>query len=575
VPGGDIGELNMDRFDLGAHSRPVSTASPEAQKWFDLGLNWCFGFNQEEGVKCFRKALECDPDCMMAHWGIAYGAGPFYNLPWRDFGREEADTVTALAFSHIGLARGLFDLATPVEQYLVEALSRRFQKPHAVPPEEFDRWDDDYAAEMRRVYYEHPDDHDVMALFVEALITRTPRRLWDVRTGLPERNSDVLEALRVCERSIALKDAAGQPQHPAIVHMHIHALEMSNHPEDAMRSANILETLCPDAGHMTHMPGHIHVLCGDYEKARLVSEKAIVADNMYADYAGSFNFYITARCHDLHLMMFTCMFLGQYGPALEAANTIRRILPREILAVQGRPKLALTTEGYYSMKMHVLVRFGQWQAILDEPLPDEPELYLVSTAMQHYARGIAYATLKDITAAERERSLFFESLQRIPTGRRFLSNYAHATLGVGEKMLEGELEYHKGNYEAAFPALRESVRRDDNLGYTEPWAWMHPPRHALAALLAEQGHYAEAEEVYRDDLGLSGRVQRCTQHPDNVWALHGIVECLERRGEQEEYARLRRKLDNALARVDVPITSSCMCRTTAFVPAHPGCCSCS
>ena len=565
----------MDRFDLGAHTRRISTASPDAQKWFNLGLNWCFGFNQEEGVKCFRTALESDPDCLMAHWGIAYAAGPFYNLPWRDLGSGEAAAVTALAFTHIGLARERFDMATRVEQRLVEALSRRCQKPYAVPPDEFDSWDDDYAAEMRRVYYEYPNDHDVMALFAEALITRTPRRLWDTRTGLPAHNSDVLEAVRIIERSIALADDAGLPQHPAIVHMHIHALEMSNHPEDAMRSADILLTLCPDAGHMNHMPGHIYVLCGDYEKALLASEKAIAADNEYADYAGSFNFYITARCHDLHLMMFTCMFLGQYRGALEAANTIRRILPREILAVQGRPKLAYTTEAYYSMKMHVLVRFGQWQSIIDEPMPEDRELYLISTAMQHYARGVAYATLKDIAAAEEERARFFESLHRIPADRRFLSNYAHATLGVGAKMLEGELEYHKGNYEAAFAALRESVRRDDSLGYTEPWAWMHPPRHALAALLAEQGHYAEAEEVYRDDLGLSGRIQRCTQHPDNVWALHGIVECLRRRGEKEEHAILSRKLDDALAKTDVPITSSCMCRATTYAPINSGsdCCS--
>jgi tetratricopeptide (TPR) repeat protein len=563
----------MDRFDLGSHTRPVSTTSPEAQRWFDLGLNWCFGFNQEEGVKCFRRALEADPGCLMAHWGIAYGSGPFYNLPWRDFGQAEADTVTALACAHIEQARQLFDRATRVEQRLVEALSRRFQEPHAVRPEDYDRWDDDYAAEMRRVYYEFPNDHDVMALLVEALITRTPRRLWDVKTGLPARNSDVVEAVRVCERSIALADEAGRPPHPAIPHLHIHALEMSDHPEDAMRSADILGTLCPDAGHMNHMPGHIYVLCGDYQKARLVSDKAIAADDAYGDYAGPFNFYITARCHDLHLMMFTCMFLGQYRPALEAASKLQRILPREILAVQGRPKLAFTTEAYYAMKMHVLVRFGQWQAIIDEPLPDDPELYLVSTAMHHYARGVAYATLKDIAAAEAEQALFFESLHRIPASRRFLSNDAHATLGVGEKMLEGELEYHKGNYAAAFAALRESVRRNDNLGYTEPWAWMHPPRHALAALLAEQGEYAEAEAVYRDDLGLSNRVQRCTQHPDNVWALHGIVECLERRGEKHEHAGLRKKLDDALARVDVPITSSCMCRGTIYAPNDPGCCA--
>ena len=141
-------------------------------------------------------------------------------------------------------------------------------------------------------------------------------------------------------------------------------------------------------------------------------------------------------------------------------------------------------------------------------------------------------------------------------------------------MLEGEVEYHKGNYAVAFAALRESVRRDDNLGYTEPWAWMHPPRHALAALLAEQGQYAEAEEIYRDDLGLSGRIQRCTQHPDNVWALHGMVECLERRGETAEHAGLRKKLDEALARVDVPITSSCMCRAKVYAPGDAGQCCC-
>src|SRR3977135_3223799 len=80
----------MDRFNLGSHSRIISTASPEAQRWFDLGLNWCFAFNKGEGVKCFRKALEFDPECVMAHWGIAYGSGPFYNMTWRDHSEEEA-----------------------------------------------------------------------------------------------------------------------------------------------------------------------------------------------------------------------------------------------------------------------------------------------------------------------------------------------------------------------------------------------------------------------------------------------------------------------------------------------------
>lgn len=99
---------------------------------------------------------------------------------------------------------------------------------------------------------------------------------------------------------------------------------------------------------------------------------------------------------------------------------------------------------------------------------------------------------------------------------------------------------------------------------------MHPPRHALAALLMEQGHFGEAEEIYRDGLGLSGKIQRCVQHPDNVWALHGLVECLKRRKEQTELPALEKNLAVALAAADVPIASSCMCRTQ--VQASSGCC---
>src|SRR3984893_15811630 len=151
--------------------------------------------------------------CVMAHWGVAYGLGPFYNLAWRELGEREAAAAIARAYDHIGRARALSAHATALENRLVEALASRFQKAHSVSPEEYDRWDDDYAAEMRRVHYDHPDDHDVMALFAEALITRTPRRLWDVKTGRPASNSDVVEAIAVCERSIALANATGQPQY--------------------------------------------------------------------------------------------------------------------------------------------------------------------------------------------------------------------------------------------------------------------------------------------------------------------------------------------------------------------------
>jgi tetratricopeptide (TPR) repeat protein len=560
----------MDRFDLGAYRRPISTRSAEAQRWFDMGLKWCYGFNHEEGIKCFAKALEADQGCAMAHWGIAYATGPFYNLTWKEQGKAEVDRATKRCFEHVQLAHSNAANATNIEKRLIEALAYRFQKPNGVSLTEFEQWDNAYAAEMRRVYQSFRDDHDVMALFVEALMMRTVRRLWDLKTGKPAPNSDVVEALQVCERSIRVSDEAGSEQHPAIIHLHIHLLEMSTMPERGMRSADLLGQLCPDAGHMNHMPGHIYVLCGEYEKAKIASERAVRSNDLYLAYADAPTYYLLGCCHDLHLMMFTCMFLGQFTPALWAAQKVRRLVTRKIVSIPDRPKLTQTVEGYYAMKSHVLVRFGRWSDIIDEPMASEPELYPLTTAMQHYAKGVAHATLKDFARAEQERERFHWQIARIPADRRFLSNPTRASLAVGVALLDGELAYHRGDYDEAYAHLRHAVELDDNLSYTEPWAWMHPPRHALAALLLDQGHVEEAEQVYRDDLGLSAKVQRCAQHPNNVWALHGLVECLTRGGNLAELLDLQAKLSTALAKADVPIRSSCLCRTS--VQLIPRCC---
>ncbi len=555
-------------FDLGSHVFAVSTESDIAQRLFDQGLNWCFGFNQEEGLACFQRALEFDSDCAMLHWGAAYAAGPFYNMPWCDFSEPEAVDCTAFCRSHIDQALALSGSATPPEKALISALAGRVQKPHTVSQSEYDSWDDAYAEAMRKAYSDFPENQDVMALFIEAMMTRTPWRLWDVKTGLPTVGADTLEAIAVCEKAIALADESGEQQHPAILHLHIHLLEMSPTPERAMNSADRLGGLCPDAGHINHMPGHIYVLCGEYEKARIASEEAIRVNRKYLAYAGPYNYYTTARCHDLHLMMYTCMLLGQFEPAMAAAQEICDNLPPDVINLKDKPFIASTMEGYYAMKMHVLVRFGKWREIIDAPMPQDPKLYCVSTCMHHYAKGIAYAAMKEFTKAEYHKRQFYESLERVHPGRKFFNNPAIETLGVGEKMLLGELEYHKGNHEIAYAHLRESVQRCDDLHYSEPWPWMHPPRHALGALLMEQGHYKEAEEVYRADLGLTDAVQRCAQHKNNVWSLHGLVECLKHRGETKERTDLQALLTTALARTDIAVTSSCCCRKTVVDIGH-------
>ena len=552
--------LQMLDFDLGAKSFPIRTASPMAQQLFDLGVNWCFGFNQEEGLACFKRAIECDPDCAMLYWGAAYAAGPFYNMPWCDFSDVEAAECTAFCHGLIQTALRLSVQASPLEVALIKALSHRVQEPNTVTMATFDSWDDAYADAMRDVYRKHPENLDIAALFVEAMMSRTPWKMWDVNTKLPPRGADTLEAIDVCEEAIAQADRQLVAQHPAILHLHIHLLEMSTTPERAMASADRLGGLCPDAGHVHHMPGHIYVLCGEYEKACIASQAAIEVNRKYLAYAGPYNYYTTARCHDLHLMMYAAMLSGQFAPAMAAAEEICENLTPDVIDLKSKPFIAATMEGYFSVKMHVLVRFGYWQEIVDSPMPEDAALYCVSTVMHHYAKAIANAALGNVAEAEQQKSAFYLALEHIKLGRKFFNNPALTTLAVGEMMMLGEVEYHKGNYPLAFAHLRESVRRCDNLHYSEPWPWMHPPRHALGALLLEQGHYVEAEEVYRADLGLNDTVPRCAQHLSNIWSLHGLAECLKHRGADAELAQLQPHLDRAQALSDIAVTSSCCCR---------------
>jgi tetratricopeptide (TPR) repeat protein len=541
----------MAYYDLGNYSRTMTTSSPVARLWFDRGLIWIYAYNHEEAIICFRKALEADPDCAMAHWGIAYAIGPNYNKPWEAF--EDAEKPAALSEARTALdhAIALKDRIAPVERSLIEALVHRY--PGEAPADDFSPWNDAFADAMRKVHEQHPDDLDVCALFAEALMNRTPWKLWDLQTGEPAAGAYTPEAVKILETAFDILDGAWE--HPGLLHMYIHLMEMSPHPERALRHGDALSTLVPDAGHLLHMATHIDVLCGDYHNVVARNSKAIEADCKFLDRAGPDNFYSIYRCHNYHFKIYGAMFLAQPRPALETADKLIATLPETILH-----PMADWFEGFIPMKQHVLIRFGMWDDILSQKLPKDTALYSVTTAMMHYSRTVALANKRDLAGAEFERDLFFAARNRVQESRMLFNNTCRDILAVAEQMMLGELEYHKGNHAAAFGHLRRSVELDDNLPYDEPWGWMQPTRHALGALLLEQGHYDEAEAVYRADLGLDATLSRACQHPRNVWSLHGLHECLTRRGESVEALHIKLQLDLAVARAQVPIRASCYCR---------------
>ncbi|MEU8033118.1 hypothetical protein AB0C13_31560 [Streptomyces sp. NPDC049099] len=559
----------MDYYDLGTYSRPVTTSSPEAQLWFDRGLVWTYAFNHEEAVSCFEAAAAADPGCAMAYWGIAYALGPNYNKPWEFFDEQDLARTVERTHAAVELAHAKAEArATPVERALIGALRSRYPQAEAV--DDCSVWNAPYADSMRAVHEIARDDLDITTLYADALMNLTPWRLWNLRTGAPAEGARTLEAKAVLDRAIATDAGA---EHLGILHMYIHLMEMSPTPEAALPVADRLRGLAPDAGHLQHMPSHIEVLCGDYRRVVSDNDDAIVADEKFHARAGAMNFYTLYRSHNYHFKIYGAMFLGQFRTALQAAAQLEASIPEELLRVQS-PPMADWLEGFLAMRVHVLIRFGRWNDILRTPLPADPELYSVSTAMLHYARGVAYAATGHIAEADAERRLLGEAVARVPETRMLFNNTCADILAIASAMLDGELAYRKGDHDAAFAALKRSIDLDDNLPYDEPWGWMQPTRHAYGALLLERGRVAEAEAVYRADLGLDDTLPRALQHPDNVWALHGLHECLVRLGKAGEAQIVAQKLKIAVAMADVPVEASCFCRLGAVsdTAGGGGCC---
>ncbi|MER6618008.1 tetratricopeptide repeat protein [Streptomyces xantholiticus] len=557
----------MDYYDLGTHNRPVTTSSPSAQMWFDRGLVWAYAFHHEEAVSCFEAAAAADPDCAMAYWGIAFALGPNYNKPWEFFDDEDLARTVERAHAAVERAHQKAHGATPVEQALIRAL--RYRYPQAEPVEDCSVWNEGYADSMRSVHELAPDDLDVAALHADAQMNLTPWQLWDLRTGLPTEGARTMEAKAVLERAISTGPGT---KHPGLLHMYIHLMEMSPTPEAALPVADRLRGLVPDAGHLQHMPTHLEVLCGDYRRVVSDNASAIVADEKYHARAGAMNFYTLYRSHNYHFKIYGAMFLGRSTTALETASQLEASIPEELLRVQS-PPMADWLEGFLAMRVHVLIRFGRWSDILELPLPADPQLYCVTTAMLHYARGVACSASGRIPEAETERELFRQAVSRVPGTRMLFNNTCADILAIASAMLDGELEYRKGNHDAAFAALERSIALDDNLPYDEPWGWMQPTRHAYGALLLEQGRVEEAEAVYRADLGLDDTLPRASQHPGNVWSLHGFHECLVRLGRAGEAQIVAQQLKLAVAVADVPIKASCFCRLEAVAgTAEGGCC---
>lgn len=515
---------------MGTHTRTVTTHSSQAQRYFNQGLTWTYAFNHDEAIRSFEEAAELDPSCAMAWWGVALCHGPHINYPMMPEERSKA------AWSALQKALELRANASPVEQAMIQALAARYASPAPADRSTLDR---EYAGAMKLVYQRYPDDLDVATLYAESLMDLQP---WDLWTHDGEPKGRTVEIVSVLEGVLSKN-----PRHPGAAHLYIHAVEASSEPERAIESANILRKLVPMSGHLTHMPSHIDARVGAWSQAAEANRRAIATDAKYRALSPRQGFYTIYMLHNEQFLSFACMMLGRSEESIAAARRSTTMLPAEWVREN-----ASTIDGYLTIHMDALKRFGKWNEILTL---EEPPSYLpYTTAMWRCNRAIAFAAKGEIDAAQHERELFREACNKVPAQALAQINPASRVLALAGRVIDGEIAYAKRDYATAESELRAAASIEDTLQYMEPPDWMVPVRHTLGAVLLSAGKPQAAEHVYREDLH---------NWPSNGWALTGLVQALELQGKSSEARKIRTDEKRAWSEADTSPHASCLCAPKA------------
>jgi hypothetical protein len=371
-------------------------------------------------------------------------------------------------------------------------------------------------------------------LFAEAQMNRTPWAYWttDGRVGVY-----TSEIVAVLERVLARN-----PNHIGANHFIIHALEASPSPERALPSAERLGRIAPGSGHLVHMPSHIYLRIGRYVDAVTVNDQAAAVDAAYLSSCGPAGVYPLAYIpHNVHFIIAAGGLSGQRAKAMQAAE---KIVGGVTDAALRDPALGPQTQHFSLQKMMVHLRFGEWQALADHPVPPADLTY--AAAMTHYARGVAQARLGRTAEAETALGELRALAADPKLAEQMISstNFAATVLAVATPSLEAEIAAARGDEKAAMSAYAAAAQAEDALRYMEPADWSVPVRQSWGAYALSRGKAAEAERLFIEDL---------TRVRENGWSLHGLAAAYQAQGKAEQAAEIARRFETAWKAADVKL----------------------
>jgi len=500
---------------------PVSTANPEAQQFFDQGLRLVYAFNHDEAARSFRRAAELDPKLAMAWWGVALAVGPNYNLPV-DPEHEQA------AVDAIDAAKKLVFSAPQIEKDYIDAMAKRYS--HDAKPD-YHQLDVDYSRAMSELTRKYPDDLDAATLYADSLMNLRPWRLWNPDGTPAEGTNEIVATLE----GVLRRD----PNHIGAMHLYIHAIEASPHPERALPYADRIAALAPSAGHLVHMPAHIYERTGNFDGAREHNLAAAKADEDYAAATGSQGMYMMMYySHNLH---FGAIAASMQGHCTDAKRLADRLAENLRPALKDMPMV----EPFVAVPLAIDVRCSRWDDLLAVAEPGSQKAVL--KAYWLYGRGMALAArgkIAEAEAAQKQLAAIEKATSRDDIFMPPVENHSWQIFHIANDILAARIAAAKGHRQAAIALLRDAAANQDQLLYDEPADWYYPVRESLGGMLLQAGDVEGAEQVFRDDLA---------QNPRNPRSLFGLEEALSRQKRDYEASWIKQQLQSAWQGADVTL----------------------
>jgi hypothetical protein len=509
----------------GIYTWKISTKNDSAQFYFNQGINMYYSFHIIEAMASFKKAEKFDPGNGMLFWAQALAYGPNIN----DLGYAASPEALAAA----GKAIEFCNSCTEKETMLIRAQRSRYSYDSTESRKKLNQV---YVDLMKEAYDEFPNDPDVAALYADAMMLQHPWDLWK-NDGTPKPWTPLI-------REVLEKILAKTPNHPGANHYYIHVMEPSPFANKALASAGRLGKTNPGLSHVVHMPSHIYLRTGYYQKGVEVNNDAVKSYQktipLYAPVTGADFLYII---HNLHMKANNAMFTGNFKLTEEAAFETRNSIPNDYLSLPA--PMGSYIQYVYMIPVFAYIRYGKWKELLLEPEPDEKHIYAL--LLFHFGRGMARLNDKRIAEAKQDlmelQVLMNDSSLAIP-----LTPFSAAIDGavIAESILSGSIALSEKRTADAIAAFKKAVTTEENMVYNEPRDWLLNPKHYLgnAYLLNKDG--VNAEKVFRKDL---------LNNADNGWALYGLHKALLLQKKTTETAKVLVKFKIAFSKADVKITS--------------------